>query len=691
LTKSIIGLFTLSLLSVLAGVYSHGLQQKNPETLFLTKEGIREYKNFNKLIPENKNLVIGLDYIEKPTFSEYLEKKRFFIALKQKYSETFEIILPENQYRHLKHFKEALEKDQFPHGPLKLTGKRHLAFLIIEKDINSSFNNIIDQVAEAFPQAKMAGIPYTNYLLDRYSKAISEKVFPIMFGISFLLILLLTFSLRDSILIFLPCFYTALISLSVIKLIYQSMNMVTSIIPLMAFAINLSIAFHLYFTMINEGSFRLAIKKKLTPFLLMIFTTAIGFGSLYVAEIKAISEFGALSSALILTTSFFTLLWFCFVEGLFKNAPKVLKLPLFSSAIFSKSLSIKTIFLFSFLTVIITLPIIPKINVITDATRYFPKATGLKIAMDNINEKVVGLPLYQFIFSFEKDLEIEKLKEIEVFENKLKKRLLELKSEIKIFSMNSVISENNRAYSGMAKIPSQMLSYATLRSRLPTTLKESFPLSNKYKISLLGKSSNVGSYTKILDQLEIFVAENFQYPYLVNGLYYNLMVSQKEMIKVLTKSFLFALLIVSFIAYLYVRKKRIFFIFLFVNIIPVFISLIFLYLFNFSLNIATIMTYSISIGIIVDSSFHIIHSLERKEGNGFEEYFKTTIVPIIGSSALLVLSFSLFGFNQFLPIKQFGLNLSLILALGLIFDLFVLPTLYLGHSRVKEVLNEGNL
>ena len=34
IVSSIIGLFTLSLQSDLAGVYSHGLQQKNPETLF---------------------------------------------------------------------------------------------------------------------------------------------------------------------------------------------------------------------------------------------------------------------------------------------------------------------------------------------------------------------------------------------------------------------------------------------------------------------------------------------------------------------------------------------------------------------------------------------------------------------------------------------------------------------------------
>ena len=42
-------------------------------------------------------------------------------------------------------------------------------------------------------------------------------------------------------------------------------------------------------------------------------------------------------------------------------------------------------------------------------------------------------------------------------------------------------------------------------------------------------------------------------------------------------------------------------------------------------------------------------------------------------------------------IKQFGINLGIILTLGLIFDLFVLPTMYLGNNKTREAFHENNI
>ena len=91
------------------------------------------------------------------------------------------------------------------------------------------------------------------------------------------------------------------------------------------------------------------------------------------------------------------------------------------------------------------------------------------------------------------------------------------------------------------------------------------------------------------------------------------------------------------------------------------------------------MTFSISLGMVVDSTFHIVHSFINKIK--FDTYFKTTIIPIVSSTILLIFCFLLFGTNEFLPIKHFGLTLAFSILIGSLFDLFILPTLITGKTE----------
>ena len=106
-----------------------------------------------------------------------------------------------------------------------------------------------------------------------------------------------------------------------------------------------------------------------------------------------------------------------------------------------------------------------------------------------------------------------------------------------------------------------------------------------------------------------------------------------------------------------------------------------MYLFGLSFNIATVMTYSISLGLIVDSSFHIIHGLD-KENLNYDFFFKTIILPVFGGSLLLTIAFLMFSLNNFLPIKEFGICLGMIIFIAMTFDLTILPTIYLGKSSI---------
>lgn len=675
-----------------AGIYSLNLGQKNPETIFLTADGQQEYQNFTNIVPERKTLIVKIEFdsdINNKTFDQLEAVVNNLDAL---HEEEFDFMTPRNLYRNKERMNEAIRKLSFPKNTPRLLGNKFIAFLVIEKKENTSFSKVINEIFLQLPldknvaKIKIAGIPYTNFLLDKYSESIRSEIFPLMFSISFFIILFITRNIFTTILLFLPCLFSAIIPLAVIKFFYSTMNMITAIVPLLCFAITLALIFHIYFGIVESKSFFKTLKLKLSPIVLMIITTCIGFSSLIVAEIEAISTFGKLSSFLIFTCSLYTVAWTYCCENLFVKYGR----PIFAinniGQFFSQSLSLTKIIAMSLLSIIIGFVAVQKIKVLTDATSYFPKSSGIKESIDSVNQSVSGIPLYEILISHGNEINIEILKEIALLEKDLLRILPEIKGVENYISLNSMVENANREYSGEEKIPNYLMSYHLLRSKLKTSIFESYPLGPKYRITILGRPIDVSIYEKGLEKIKLFLQEKNK-NYSINGIYYNLMIAQKVMIGVLAKSFFLALAVVGLIAFIYLKKINIFFIFIFVNIVPVFISFIFIYLSRFSINIATVMTYSIATGMIVDSSFHIIHALKNAQTFSYQSYINATLKPIIGSSMLLIISFSTFGLNDFLPIKQFGLNLAIILFIGLIFDLFVLPTLYLGHNKIKDIFN----
>jgi hypothetical protein len=56
------------------------------------------------------------------------------------------------------------------------------------------------------------------------------------------------------------------------------------------------------------------------------------------------------------------------------------------------------------------------------------------------------------------------------------------------------------------------------------------------------------------------------------------------------------------------------------------------------------------------------------------DYYADTIVPILGSGVILGLGFGLFAINGFLPIRQVGVLVAVMLVAGIAASLFILPS-----------------
>jgi predicted RND superfamily exporter protein len=78
--------------------------------------------------------------------------------------------------------------------------------------------------------------------------------------------------------------------------------------------------------------------------------------------------------------------------------------------------------------------------------------------------------------------------------------------------------------------------------------------------------------------------------------------------------------------------------------------------------------------MIFDSTIHLLYNYKRPNLN--PRIFQQAVLnPIYLSSFVTIASFVIFGFHDFLPIKEFGLLLAFLLTLGLFFDVLLLPVL----------------
>lgn len=649
-------LTTYLIFLVLGLIWTQDMDQLNEETIFLTKDGRIAYQDF----------VSGFNVVSMVVATTSTVTKEDTSLLN-------ELTAACNTNCHV-HSLEDL-------NPLRLKTNPGLGFLIVaaEESTKINFKNSIKKMGESFPHLSFSGIPYTNLLLDQYSKTIKKYLFPILFIGIFLILTLFLSTLMEAIICFVPGLMSASLSLSATKIFFSSSNLVTSIVPLLLFVIQLSLVLHIHNTGKELKSLKSALKDKYEPIVLMVITTFIGFGSLAFSSLEAISQFGILSSSLILISTLLTILWLSVVAKVFpeiwffrRRAKISYKIPMS----WSSSWSLKKIALFTVCSLLLGGLALPRIPIITDASRYFPPQLKIKEKMDEIAKHYLGTPILEITLPLT-DPNILQLKQIAELEDEIKKKL-----GVDIISANSLVKLANFKYTGEDKLPPHVLSYFALKGKVPPSINDGYPLEDHYRITILFKNINVDIYEEMLKDIKKIII-GYKYKAHFNGLYYHLMKAQKQMIGVLFKSFFLSLLLISTLSLFYFKSFKVFFIFLAVNIIPVFASFPLLYLFGLSFNIATVMTFSISLGLIVDSSFHIIHAL-NKPNLTRSYYIFGVVTPVLGASFLLSLCFFLFGLNDFLPIKQFGLCLGIVILWGALLDLKVLPTLYNHKLKPRD-------
>ncbi len=665
-----LGILICLVLSVLFGFLTKDLKQINQDDLFLGEQSLESYHRFQEDIEEKSLLVITLQ--KEVNETNYLKIQKIQSDFQKKY--------PQIEFRSFNdiYFKKIRSKEFNPTREFWKANQGKLQLqLMREEDISllaawepkARQIDFLKEITSNYPELSYSGVPYINFLLDHYAENIKTKIFPLVFITALILTLFITRNFILSILLFLPSLTVFQMTLYMIQLIYGSLNLVTSIVPVLIFVIGISLVFHLYFSFRETMNLKLTFEEKGKPIVMMLLTTMVGFGSLYFGPIVVIKQFAITCVLGLFLSSSFLIGFFALFSHIY---PKDIKIWGFGPRYFRRSLSYGQIIAISGFFLLAGFFSLPRIDVLTNAVNFFPKHDSSRKDLLEIGESVLGLPLYEIVFKNENSFTY---KDLLIFE-KMEKELSAKFPELKLYSLNTFIREANFLYSGQDSLPPLPISYFTLRSQLPSELNLAYPFGESYRITLLGLPLEAIEYEKKMKGIQEILGSNYRV--LFNGLYYNLMKTHGHLISVLGKSFVLTILIISALAWILFRSYKYFFIFLFINLMPIACTFIFMFLTGLTINVASVMTFSISLGLVVDSTFHYLFAL-RGRGK-YDNYYLTTLIPIVASSFLLVFSIGVLGFESFIPVKHFGISLSFALFVGMLFDLYVLPTLIQGKT-----------
>lgn len=664
------------------------INPSNRETLFLDAEQSQSLRAFQQTVPEGKTMVVRWNLTE-PLNQATLERIQGFKAhlLEEFADEPLSILDAGDLVAPGKGFTQARQVQAFlqrhPPPSIRLVGSDFFGWMM--RLPSSSSHEVVQALCRAvegfdggpgIAGVDLAGLPWINEVLNRYSGDIKTRVFPLVFVLTFLLSAWFLKSPTGALLHFLPPLAAFFLALASIQWLYGSLNMITSTLPVLVFVINLSVSLHLHFASMPSYDMAAAIRQKRSPLTLMVMTTCVGFGSLVISDIPAIRQFAVLSFFLMATTPAMTALW------LWLMAPVTVSRPAAHFHRFERLLLWRPprrgLVLACVVWLLASLAALPGIRKLTDATAYLPVDSHYRLGLERIHRTILGNPNYEILIQ-RKDgnsLTFDDLQAIRRLERDLENDTL---PGVQQLSANRLIQEIAQLTPGLPTSSIPSLVYETVYHALPAPIRHAYPKDQVYRLSLLGAPVNAGQFQTQVQAMNANFSAYPDFAISINGLQASMMHAQNRLINLLARSFGLTLIIITLMAWAYFKRGRVIPAFLWVNLLPVLGAFMVMRIFGLSINIATVMTFSISLGLIVDSTIHITH--DYLTGVERSRLLVATLLPVVVGSLVLAIAFASMAIHPFLPVREMGLLLAFALAFGLLSDLYLLPGLLLTSRR----------
>ena len=661
--------------TLLLFLWTKDLHQNNKEYLFLNKDLKQNYDQFVKIFGHDDQLLIEIPKLNTDQDQSLLDKVSLVTSKLDTHSISSWTTPLETTRKKLPSEWTQFYLDH-PQMDFKLATDKSLFLVVKVPDISdkeqiSLYSDLLKLPFKTF----MAGMGYTNYHLNQMGESIQTKLFPILFVLTLLASYYYYRNWGITLFVFINSLFATMIGLAILKVFYGEANILTTSVPLINFVTTQSLSIHVISGLFTYKTVGLTYKRKLTPMLLMVSSTIVGFFSLITSNIIAVKQFAITSSlSLFITTLFFIILWKVILKGAHfpRQNMKALNV-LYSPKFITKPM----VYVFSILCLLLAVYAYPKLTTTVEALYFFPKDHPLVTSFGHIEKSLGGTPKLDIIFKKKDstDFSQQDIFNLNKTQDELNHNLINDFPKIQFISPASLIKNANYAYSGEKKIPDNAAASSVIFSQVPESLKSGFVEPSLYRMTILNPTLPTEDYMKMLKKIEGVLKKNSSfYDFSFNGLNYTLMLSQQNLVHSLLVSLGLSIALVCLIVGISFRKPKKLINFIISNTPPITLTIALLYFSGTALNISTIKTFSISFGMIFDSTIHLLYNYNKP--NLTPRIFQQAVLnPIYLSSFVTIASFLIFGFHDFLPIKEFGLLLAFLLTLGLFFDVLLLPVL----------------
>ena len=573
----------------------------------------------------------------------------------------------------------------------------------------------------------IGGPTVINAELDRMSQKDMATLVPLMFGISFVVLIILFRKVTGVILPMVAIGISNVWTMGLYAVCGNSMNMVSGIMAPVIFVIALATSVHILNHCYYGSVDNLPDKRTLTgtiksigvPCFFSCLTTAIGFMSLSVSDVIPVKTTGVFTAAGIMM-SFFVTIVLITVTFLFMGRRRGLvdskeechqadsRLRFFDNFLnwvgpFVCRQSGEVLILCAVLITVSILGIL-RLKVESDIVRAFPDESEIIISNDYIENNLTGLlPLEIIITKKNNDSVTDHavLTEVDKFQSYLKglndiKHTLSISDIVK--SVNRMVNNGRSAYYMIPQSSEKINSYVDLASLHGGGIVNSFLNKDRTSTRISTRMLQVGTdrYGVILQNIDDYIKSSVPDSMVVRitGVVHLLIKMQEYLLESQIKTFSLAFAVIFVVMIILLRSLKLALISMIPNLMPIVLTIGAMGYLGIKLDSGTMMIASVALGIAVDDTIHFLYRFKKefkKGGDLFigndhsaltiqDDYLvainKTMVNTgraIIFTSIVAFCGFLALCLSNFKPIQYFGLLTAITMVSALIADIFVLP------------------
>ena len=532
-----------------------------------------------------------------------------------------------------------------------------------------------ESVGFSIAQTHLGGPTAVNVALDEAAETSMRRLMPIVIGVS---LLFLSWSLREWRLVLMLIFCSIMTVLATLALMSASgakLNLIGITIPPMLLVLSLSFGLHLIhhwrLAPNADSAVGYAVSKTLYPTLLAAATTAIGCLSLISSQFEPVRTFGIWAAVgtvcAVAITYLFAPVYLLGEKQTVSGSPTS---PF--AGLLIRRLPVKTVIVGWGVTTFLACAGLQRLTCESDALKFLPPTSKLTQDYEVIERRLTGLLNIEAVIETPSDTTLASRIQIV---RKFAADMREHPDVEDVFDFTALFPEH------VDEAADLLEQFQSLPAFEPTLLTRLNSDQTRWRITANVASTAGQRLAAIIEELPQATESNVNVTY--TGVVPLIIAAQREIFSGLGRSLLSASAVLMLVLTFAFRSPLLALLLLLLNISPVLIVFGLLGWLGHPINIATLTTATVALGVALDDTLHFVaffqaESLLRPNASRREIASTTAkhcFQPMVQTTLVASLGLGVLAFSSFAPIAEFGLLLAVLLTTALVGDLCLLPAM----------------